>query len=392
MNRRRALLLLTIAAALAGVLVIGLARGDLVDAVLRHCTPAPGDWLADVDGVVADYRRPCTRFYWKPGGEFYHLVRLNNYGTQDRDLMLDKPPGTYRILILGDSFAQGWQVALQDNFPWRLEVALNTDPARPVEVINLSLDSIGTDRQLLTYAALGWRFQPDLVLLAFYAGNDIKDVYPGFGALELQSSPQRPFFSLNPAGELQLHNAPAYAAERFPESAAWGWLAAQTADATPATAELPAAPTVTSAEPYTLEYPVDLGLYLPEDNHWRQAWALTDALLRELHAVVTADGIPFGVVIIPDRRAVHAADWDATVTAYPFMQGRDARAPLVRLEALITAADIPVLNMLYTLQGWAAARPDERLYFAGDGHFNEKGHQVVTDRLRFWLSEQGWVD
>lgn len=394
----RSLLLIPLAALVSGLaLLLGavgldfVGRGDIVDSVLRPCTPAPGDWFVEVDLLIHDYREPCARFYWKPGGEFYHLIRLNNYGLQDRDTTLEKPPGTYRILILGDSFPQGWQVVLEDNFPWLLEDALNTNPDRPVEVINLSVDTTGTDRQLLMYAVLGWRFQPDLVLLVMYAGNDIKDVYPAFEALAGNHGIQRPFFSLTDDGGLQLHNAPIYDADRFPDSPAWRWLAETTAATTPAEQPLPDTPAVISTDPYMLEYPVDLGIYLPEDEHWRRAWALSEALVLETRDVVTADGAEFGILIVPDRRAIHAAAWDETVSVFPFLRGINPQEPVNRIHSFVEDAGIPVLNLLYTMQGSVLAHPDEWLYFAGDGHFNENGHAVVAQRLLFWLREQGWI-
>lgn len=196
-----------------------LGRDEIVMNMLTNpCTPAEGDWSDLTFPVVKDYREPCARFYWDiyPTGEYYNLITLNNYGLHDSDLMMEKPRDTFRILILGDSFPQGWQVKLEQGFPWLMENELNSIASRKIEVINMGVDTYGTDRELLLFAALGWRFQPDLVLLSFYTGNDVKD-----NSFDLTSwaegSPvsTRPIFTLNSADRLQIHNAPIIGCSRL---------------------------------------------------------------------------------------------------------------------------------------------------------------------------------
>ncbi|MBZ0287850.1 MAG: SGNH/GDSL hydrolase family protein, partial [Anaerolineae bacterium] len=210
-------------------------RDDLLDRFLSRCVQAEGDWYELVEPLVYSYPTPCSSFYWDiyPTGEFYNLISLNNYGLHDTNVTLEKPPGTFRILVMGDSFPQGWQVKLQEGFPWLMEQALNQNGAQRVEIVNLAIDTYGTDRELLLYAALGWRFQPDLVLLAFYTGNDLKDNSYSLSALAAGGTIVRATFTLDESGALQLHNAPELDVNRFPESPAWVWLAEQTQRQTP---------------------------------------------------------------------------------------------------------------------------------------------------------------
>ena len=63
--------------------------------------------------------------------EFETEVHINARGLRDREIGYDKPPGVYRILILGDSFAEALQVPLEVTFAKQLEALLST-PARPV--------------------------------------------------------------------------------------------------------------------------------------------------------------------------------------------------------------------------------------------------------------------
>lgn len=379
-----------LALVIGGATLVLTGSGDAVATLFDPCEPADPYWIALATTLTVDYRTPCARFFWDeaPGAEFYHLIRLNNFGLHDRNLSLEKPRETFRVLILGDSFPQGWQVPLEKGFPRLLEDALNRDSRRPIEVINMSVDTFGTDRQLLLYAALGAQFKPDLVLLSFYAGNDVMDNSLALTALRNSFPSGRPFFTLGADGDLRLHNAPPLDPTTHLSSAPWRWLADLTQAQTPAPPfEMPPRPRVIARSPYTLEYPVELGLYLPDDPAWAEAWALTEALLLRLRALVNGDGIPFGVLIIPDRRVVHSVHWDETVHFFPFLRGVDPLAPVDRVEGLLTEAGVPVLNLAYALRGWALGHPGERLYYPGDGHLNANGHAVIAQRVGFWLDE-----
>src|SRR5262249_10835608 len=105
--------------------------------------------------------------------------------------------------------------------------------------------------------------------------------------------------------------------------------------------------------------------------------------------------IPFGVAIIPDRRAVHGEDWNATLTSFaehlPTLRQTDPTAPETRLEQFLTQNNIPVLNLTWTLRSWAQSNPGQRLYYPGDGHFNANGHSVTANRLAGWLKLVGMV-
>ncbi|MBL8166208.1 MAG: hypothetical protein JNJ61_29765, partial [Anaerolineae bacterium] len=170
------------------------------------------------------------------------------------------------------------------------------------------------------------------------------------------------------------------------------WLMRMQSEQSPAPPpSLPARPAVIAPAPnYALEYPVDLGLYLPEDQHWADAWTLTEALILQFRDLVTAQDIPFAAFIVPDRRAVHTSDWAGTVSQYaaalPELAQADPVAPPTRMEDFLKAQDIPALNLTWTLQSWAQSYPDGRLYYAGDGHFNAEGHRVSAERIALWLT------
>lgn len=75
-----------------------------------------------------------------------------------------KLEGVYRILLLGDSYAEGLRVPLEQTFGKTLEAALNASaPAgQRFEVINAGISGWGTDQQLLWLRSEGAKYQPDV--------------------------------------------------------------------------------------------------------------------------------------------------------------------------------------------------------------------------------------
>jgi hypothetical protein len=362
------------------------------------CEPAPTALLEYLKQVVIDVRDPCSEFYWRPEptDEFHVLVQLNNFGLHAPSYTLAKPSGVFRILIVGDSFPQGMQVNMQETFPWRLGQNLGQINGKQVEVINLSIDAYGTDRELLLYAMLGWQFQPDLVLLSVYPGNDIQDNEINLEALRYGYRIGRPFFTLD-NGALDFHNSVQLDPNLYPDSPTFQWLVnLQRAQTFPLLAPTPDHPKVISTDPYTLEYPVEIGVFLPDDAQWHNAWDITDALLLQFRDVVKLSGVPFAAFIIPDRRAVHRIDWQDTLNQYagilPDLKIANPAAPATRLENFLNENQIPVLNLTPGLLEWVYAHSDGRLYYAGDGHFTPDGHTVTADALAAWLRDSGLLN
>jgi len=98
--------------------------------------------------------------------------KSNSLGFRDREHALEKPPGVYRILVIGDSITMGLQIDdhTEDVYTNVLERAL-TRAGRDVEVINFGVSGYNTQQEVQTLADKGISFKPDLVILA-YCIND----------------------------------------------------------------------------------------------------------------------------------------------------------------------------------------------------------------------------
>jgi lysophospholipase L1-like esterase len=107
-----------------------------------------------------------------PGTTYGRPVIKNADGLRDRDFAIPKPPGTYRILVLGDSFTWGVGLDVEDTIPKQLEAALKGTTAGTVEVINASVPGMNTVNELAMLKENGLKYEPDMILLV-YLLNDI---------------------------------------------------------------------------------------------------------------------------------------------------------------------------------------------------------------------------
>ncbi len=103
--------------------------------------------------------------------------KANEFGFNDRDYPHSKQPGKLRILILGDSF--NWAGGPDENYTAILEnkFAMVFHDGR-VEVINAGYPQTHTGEELLILEKYGMRYNPDLVILGFFVGNDFLDAEP----------------------------------------------------------------------------------------------------------------------------------------------------------------------------------------------------------------------
>jgi hypothetical protein len=90
-----------------------------------------------------------------------------------------KPPRTFRVAILGDSYMEAMSVRLDEMFAVQLEQRLQRCAAPlTAEVINFGVSGYGTTQELLMFERIAAAYQPDLVLTAIYFGNDLHDNHP----------------------------------------------------------------------------------------------------------------------------------------------------------------------------------------------------------------------
>ena len=101
-------------------------------------------------------------------------VSINSHGLRDREYSEDKPPNTFRVMMLGDSTTFGWGVRQEDTAAKFLERKLNAKlpPGYDkVEVLNAGVGNYDTVQEVTYYETRGRAFHPDLVILVFFIND-----------------------------------------------------------------------------------------------------------------------------------------------------------------------------------------------------------------------------
>src|SRR5687767_7415221 len=158
-----------------GVRVMGLAPPPEPNPAIWEPHPLFGWWHIPNSGGL----------FHSDFNEFESEVRINARGLRDREIGYDNPQDAFRVLSLADSFGEALQVSLDKTYHKQLEGLLADSLGKPVEVINAGVGGWGTDQEAVFYLAEGFRYQPDVVLLAFFVRNDPINNY---GPLELEST------------------------------------------------------------------------------------------------------------------------------------------------------------------------------------------------------------
>ena len=96
-------------------------------------------------------------------------LTTNRWGMRDRDRLLAKPEGTYRIALLGPSHVMGAGVADGETFADFLEERLNRSAAPETniryEVLNFGVTNYSLLQQLAMLEERAVMFQPDVVII-----------------------------------------------------------------------------------------------------------------------------------------------------------------------------------------------------------------------------------
>jgi lysophospholipase L1-like esterase len=131
-------------------------------------------------GVFLQYR-PFSEFAVvydsNPRGYFDEnnsiVYKMNRHGFRGPDWDMQKPPGTRRVLLLGDSFTLGEGVRYEHTYGVALQALLRERLGdRRVEVVACAVTGWATKDEINFYRYFAHKFEPDVVIVS-YVLNDI---------------------------------------------------------------------------------------------------------------------------------------------------------------------------------------------------------------------------
>jgi len=259
----------------------------------------------------------------------------NSVGWRDVEHTLAKPPGTYRILGLGDSYLWGQGVRREDICLTRLGGMLqkHAPPGLRIETINSGQNAFNTVDERNSLRARGLLYAPDLVIVHFVPNDVEPDV--------LQRGPKVDLF----VDYLAAYMRPDWLTQR---SRLWAWTKQRCLRAMNSKAYLEQS----------------LASFQEHDEKWTQC---RDALI-DIQEICRQAGAQLVVVIFP-----FFIDLDGD---YPFQPIHD------RVKGLGRERGIPVLDLREAYRDY---RGPELWVHPTDEHPNEIAHGLAAKAMAEFL-------
>jgi len=350
----------------------------------------PNFW--EPDPLTGSSLRPGMEGWQRDEGRAY--VKISAQGLRDREHQVQKPTGIYRIAVLGDSYAEAMQVDVERTFwsllPKRLE-SCGFAAGRRIETLNFGVSGYGTGHELLTLRERVWPYSPDMVLLAFFPGNDVRN-----NSKALEGEKGRAYFSLKD-GKLYLDTAfrddPEFLEKQriashralLQESRIYQLLRrVRAGDIARHFHNAPVAAALASGDKLT-EPGLDEQVFVePREPKWREAWEITDRLVLAASEETRQHAARFVLAILstpgtvypnPQMRARYAASLGVKSLFYPEerlrrLGGDHGFDVLALAPAMQRQAD----EKHVFLHGFQNTKP-------GFGHWNEAGHALAAELI-----------
>ncbi len=389
--------------ALAGKLLLilfGILIGALIAEVTLRVAGFSYPEFYQPDAARGYALRPGMEGWYRKEGQAY--VRINSDGLRDREHSKSKPGGTFRIAVVGDSYPEALQVAMEESFWAVMERKLSECGAfdgKKIEVINFGVSGYGTAQELITLRERVWGYSPDLVMLAVTTNNDISD-----NVRSLKKTNQIPYFVYRD-GNLALDDSftrtssfwwrqstPARVGRWFEdhsrlvqaiERAHHGlkvWMAAKRTKPAPGQVKKGFAAAPASED----ELGVDNVVYRePRDAEWNDAWRVTEELIAMMRDEVQSHGAKFLVVTLSNGIQVYPNP-EGRESFLKRVDAKDLFYPDKRIGTFCAKEGIEVITLAPGMQAYA----DQNKAFLhgfggsiGQGHWNQLGHRVAGEMI-----------
>jgi hypothetical protein len=334
---------------------------------------------------------------------------INSRSIRGPEYPYAKEDGEYRILVLGDSFAEGFMVEFSELFSEVMKKTLN-DKQRSVhiDVINTGTSGWSTDQELIMFQTEGKKYSPDLVILLFYE-NDItynnrpKDwgMYykPLFqivdGKLELTNVPvPRPDIFIM-YDQLEAENKSAFKRLR-----SWlnvnSYLYKLVKDRVMSSYKLR---TLISGETgkedqenEKLFFPIEYRVWEKKPNGAvRKSWEITEAMLTQLHQETALINSRLLVFYVPFEGSIYLEEWEKLKKQYNLTEENwNVNKPGIMLEDICRRNGIEFINptALFRKRALNLKKEGIRLYDRLDHHWSVEGNALAGKVLAEYIDSR----
>src|SRR5262249_22211107 len=289
-----------------------------------------------------------------PGRDYGGGLRGNQLGYPGGDFVRTKPPGIYRIAALGDSFALGPAVPFAENYLTLMETSL-----AECQVYNFGVSGTGPREYDLILRQDVWSFQPDLLLVWLFIGNDITEQL----ATPRHMDPRHLslYLLLERGGRLWCERQRGGLPQ---EPRAERWRSSTLAERTFQEVEGRRLIVCLQPPPPVVE------------KKWQRAFSYLERMVKECRRQC----VPIIVVLIPDEFQINPKVLnDALAESRLSPDAVDLNFPQQRLCAFFADRGVPCLDLLPAFQ----RAPDT--YAPQDTHWNVRGNRLATECIVKWL-------
>ncbi len=299
--------------------------------------------------------------------EYSSKVKVNSQGWPDIEHNLAKPEDIYRMLILGDSFVENFQVPLEKRFFRQLQDKLGNK----FEIIAMGRGNTGTGSQYLTLKNYGLKYKPDLVIHMFYEANDVKN-----NSSSMQNDPFLPYFKIDafdnlvelPHSQRSLRKLAAL--KEFLTNFRVIKLILKVRQNM-----------MENREKLKSGYPIDYHIYDKDySEEYTKSWEVTKRLILRTKMEVENSGSRYIFIAIPGSEQIRKNVQETIIKSYPkfSLDNIDFEKPDQILKAFCEKEKIECYFMLSSFKEYMNSKPQSQLYYFYDGHWNETGTNLAA--------------
>ncbi len=332
--------------------------------------------------------------------------QINSRSIRGHEYSYEKLDNEYRVLILGDSFAEGFMVEFHELFSEVLKDRLSKmRKNRHYQTINTGTSGWSTDQELLLFQNEGKKYKPNLTILMFYENDIAYNNQPKDWGMYY-----KPLFKIE-NGILVLTNVPVPKPDIFiihdhleSEGSVFRkirrWLNVNSylykfikerIKNTYGFMKLSSKIGIIDKQINEKE------IIPPEYRAWeknynetiRSAWGITEAILIKLRDETALIDSKLLVFYVPFEGSIHNEVWDKLKRVYNFSDEdwSPDRAGIV-LEDICKRNNIDFINPTEKLKTKAVEveKDNKRLYDPVDHHWNAEGNKFVGELLAEYIA------
>jgi lysophospholipase L1-like esterase len=324
-------------------------------------------------------------------GEPKPTIKINSLGFRDDEITINKPKNTKRIIILGDSFTFGMGVDQKEVFTEVLENLLNEanektqsqsqeinqgKQATYYEVINAGSIGYTLDNEYLLLKEKGLALDPDIVIIAFFVGNDVTEFRRHKWITGTNGLPVKLIDTEHYVDE---EHRLRYKGEKEPVSYFWHFVSTRFKI-------LQKKLGLYKSDEPTLTWPVFLDENDPHgDKRLPKFWGEIEVILKNLKKELDEKNIQLIVLAIPMDVQTNKKYWGKYSEMYFDDEAYRLARPQAKLKEICDKYKIDLIDLLPYFK---EADTKDWLYFEKiDPHWTKQGHEFAAKIIKQYIEK-----